>query len=133
MEVLVNKTEPGNYWACWVLFALGVWELIAPFVLKYGPHFSMTANGAVSGVLIMMFAFWAVATDDAWATRAVIGFGAWLVVSAVVFERVFTRALVNDLAVGVVAIALAIVASRHGRAAWQRGWPTIERGEGFLK
>jgi len=129
----VNRSEPGNFWACWLLFALGVWELFSPFVLKYGPHFVMTANAAGFGLLIMMFSFWAVATDHSWASRVCVGLGAWLAVSAVVFERGLTKALVDGIVVGLVVIGLALIAERHGRAAWQRGWPAIERGEGFLK
>ena len=29
--------RPGNYWAAWILSALGVWEVFAPFIWKYGP------------------------------------------------------------------------------------------------
>jgi hypothetical protein len=124
--------KPGNYWAAWLVFALGVWELFAPFIWKYGNHFTMTGNSAVVGVLIMMFGFWVVATDHDWASWVNVALGVWLIVAAVVFERGLGKALVNDVVVGALVVGFAYLAARHGKAAWARGWPVIERGEGHL-
>ena len=129
----MNRSEPGNYWASWVLVALGLWELAAaPFVLKYGPHFVMTANAVGFGTLIFIFGYWTVATDHPWTSRVCIGFGLWLIVAAVVFERALPRALANDVVVGALTVVVAYFGARHGRLAWERGWPTIARGEGHL-
>ncbi len=124
--------KPGNYWVAWVVFALGVWELFAPFIWKYGSHFTMTANACGFGVLIMMFGFWVVATDHEWASWVCVGLGAWLVVSGLALEHSLTKALVNDVVVGVLTIGAGYLAARHGKAAWKKGWPTIERGAGHL-
>ena len=124
--------RPGSYWAAWVVFALGVWELFAPFIWKYGPHFTITANNAVVGAMLMTFGFWVVATDHEWASWVDLAFGVWLIVSAVVFERGLAKALVNDVVVGALVMGFAYVAARHGRRVWQRGWDVIPRGEGHL-
>ena len=124
--------KPGNYWAAWAVFALGVWEVFAPFIWKYGPHFTMTANSAATGALIMMFGFWVVATDEAWASWVTVGIGVWLVVSGLALEHTLTKALLDSVVVGLLTVGFGYLAARHGRAAWTTGWPDIERGEGRL-
>jgi hypothetical protein len=124
--------EPGNFIGSWVLFALGAWEFFATFIWRYGSHHVIAANQIGFACLIAMFAFWTIATEEAWASWAIAGFGVWLVVSALIFERGVTAALVNDVVVGALVAVVAVFTARHSARRWERGFQLIERGEGHL-
>ena len=114
--------EPGNFWGSWVVAALGLWDLFAFETLKYSSHVTIAANEGVIGALIFMFAFWTIATDHEWSSWASAGLGAWLVVSGIVFEHTVTKAMVNDIVLGLLVIAFSYISARHARAAWTRGF-----------
>ena len=122
--------EPGNFWGSWVVAALGIWNLFAFSVLKYSSHISIAANQAVIGALIFMFAFWTIATDHEWSSWASAGLGVWLVASAAVFEHIVTKAMVNDIVVGLLVIAFSYISARHARAVWTRGFPVFREDTG---
>jgi VIT1/CCC1 family predicted Fe2+/Mn2+ transporter len=126
------SSTPGSYWAAWITLVLAVWELFAAFIWKYGNHFVMTGNAAFVGALILMFAFWSVATGYEWSSWVTLALGAWLVASGLVFERSLTKAMLNDVVVGVLLMVFSYIAARYARKAWERGWSSIPTGEGHL-
>jgi hypothetical protein len=122
--------EPGNFWGSWVVAALGIWDVFAFGALNYDSHFAIAANEGVIGGLIFMFAFWTIATDHEWSSWASLGLGAWLVLSGAAFEHTVTKAMVNDIIVGVLVMAFSYISARHARAAWERGFTIFQEGGG---
>ena len=125
--------EPGNFWGSWLVAILAMYSIFAPTIWKYTDHIVATANAGVTGGLIFMFAFWVIPTDEAWASWVNVGLGAWMVASAIAFERSVTAGLVNGIVTGLVIMLVAALTARHGRAVWRRGFELIERGEGYLR
>ncbi len=122
--------EPGNFWGSWVVAALGLWEVFSFSALGYASHFTIAANAGVVGGIIFMFAFWTIATDHEWSSWVNVGIGAWLVASGLIFEHTVTKAMINDVVVGVLVMVFAYIGARHARAAWARGFKIFEEDQG---
>ncbi len=122
--------EPGNFWGSWVVAVLGLWDIFAFEALKYSSHFTIAANEGVVGALIFMFAFWTIATDHEWSSWASAGLGAWLVLSGAIFENAVTKAMLNDIILGVLVMVFSYISARHARAAWARGFDVFREDSG---
>ena len=87
-------------------FLLGVWLIIAPFMLSYD-HAVATINEIVIGVGIVGLSYWRLRTPrDAWASWALAGTGLWLVFSPFIFGYSKTSTYWNELLFGVSLIIL---------------------------
>lgn len=112
-----------------LVFLAGVWLVLAPFVLDYpdiGGGFDGRWNDRVVGAAIAVVAVMRMVTPNRTVAFGLInvGLGAWLVAAPFVLfyddDRVATAATVNDIAVGVLVIALACASralSRRARSA----------------
>lgn len=111
-------------WAQLINAALGIWLMVAPAVLVYGPP--AQTNDRVVGPVIATFAIVA-----CWeATRPVrqwnLPLGAWLLVAPWLFGYAETQAILNSLAVGALVIGFALVRGTvKGR--YGGGWSALWR------
>ncbi|MHA6783330.1 SPW repeat protein [Pseudonocardia saturnea] len=99
-----------------LIFLAGVWLVLAPFVLDYPDirsGFDAQWNDRVVGAAIAVVAVVRMASPNRTASLGWInvGLGAWLVAAPFVLfyndDRVATAATVNDIAIGVLVVALA--------------------------
>jgi len=89
-----------------VSFALGVWLVIAPFILHYS-HAAATANSIVIGLIIAGFSFVRLRSfTDTWASWALAGTGLWIVLSPFIFGYHRAGTYWNELLIGIALIVL---------------------------
>ena len=97
----------------WANFVLGIWLIIAPFVLLYRGIQAALGEDVVVGFLIAVFSLWqAISEETAQAPAAnwlVGALGLWAIVSPYVLHfSAVTNALLNNVIVGAVVAILAI-------------------------
>ena len=108
---------------------LGVWLILAPFVLSYATGHSLALSNDVGvGVLLVACSFWILAASTV--SLGVIAFegicGIWLFVAPFVLsERAMLHTLANDVVVGalvlLISLADAWMVSRREHHATSRG------------
>ena len=87
---------------------LGVWLVVAPFVLSYG-HTTATVNEFIVGLLIAGFSFIRLRSPvDSWASWAIAGLGLWLVLSPFIFGYAKVATYWNELLFGIALIVAMI-------------------------
>jgi hypothetical protein len=97
----------------WVNVALGVWLIVAPFLLGYSGSSSLAvANDGILGVLVLAGSWWIVAGMAA--QFGVSGFealcGIWLIVAPFVLRYAeLSRATVNDIVVGIIVLIVSLI------------------------
>lgn len=90
------------------LVVLGVWLVVAPFILAYG-HKGATANELVVGILLAALAWVRLRSPvDAWATWTSGVLGLWLVFSPFIFGYVHPATYWNQLGVGILIVIAAL-------------------------
>jgi len=95
----------------WLTFGLGMWLLVfAPFVLGVVPiSTTPTVSHVLTGIALIILSFWILSAlappvVAAWCCAAC---GVWLIISPFVLQyREFMAATVNDVAVGLIALAV---------------------------
>jgi hypothetical protein len=101
-------------WQDWVMLILGIWLLVAPFWMAgYASHGSVAAgNSYLFGVLVIGFAWAALATARRWEEWVEFAFGIWLVISPFVlgFWGSEHGAGINTFVVGILVLLDAISA-----------------------
>ena len=95
----------------WVVAILGVWEIIAPFVLGYVTVRPPFWNNIIFGAALLVLSVWSALSASVTVDRtldwidAVIGI--WLIVAPFVLGyTTVTAALWNDIIVGIVVVVL---------------------------
>lgn len=99
-------------WISWVTFVVGVWLIAAPFALGYSGTFQAATNDVGLGVLIAASSLWMALKAGApgWLEWALMLFGVWTIIApfALGYSST-TNAMANDVAAGVIVVALGIV------------------------
>ncbi len=93
-----------------VIFLLGIWELISPWVLGYTDLTNATLNAVIVGILIAIFAIgrFAGAYYASYLSWFNVACGIWLIVSPWIIGYTFAGGvLINSVAVGAVVVILA--------------------------
>ncbi len=104
----------------WLVALAGLWEVIAPFGLRYGSGVAMY-NAVIVGVILIVLGVWAALSNNAGADRtldwinAVVGL--WLVLSPFIlgFSVVSVTAMTNAIIVGIIVIILGVWAALQFR------------------
>jgi hypothetical protein len=107
-------------WQDWVLVVLGIWTFVSPFWMAgYASHASVAAGNAyILGILVVGFAWAALATARRWEDWVELILGIWLIIAPFVL-RFWTNehgAGVNQLIVGILVALDAIWALRDTTA-----------------
>ena len=101
-------------WANWVNLGIGVWMILAPFLLGYADLIPALWNDIVVGALIAAAAFLATRSYSPGASWFNVAFGAWLVVAPFLLNYMtygfFQQAVGNDIIAGLAVVALGLVA-----------------------
>lgn len=87
---------------------LGIWLVIAPFILSYG-HTAATVNEFIIGLVIAALSFIRLRSPvDTWASWAIAGLGLWLVLSPFIFGYTKVATYWNELLFGIALIVAMI-------------------------
>lgn len=100
----------------WIIALAGLWELIAPFVLRYSVAVA-TYNAVIVGIILIILGAWAALSNNAGTDRtldwinAIVGL--WLVLSPFIlgFSALSAVAMTNAIVVGIIVIILGIWAA----------------------
>ncbi|HMF97068.1 MAG TPA: SPW repeat protein [Vicinamibacterales bacterium] len=99
----------------WINLLVGIWLLIAPFMLNGFAHATVAANDVVLGFLLIATFSWMLAVTAAsafWAWFQVLC-GLWLIVSPYALRYTDLHASTgNDLLMGLITIVVAFVTAR---------------------
>lgn len=103
-------------WTSGVNLALGLWLIVAPFVLGYSALFGPLWNEIICGVIIAVLASIRLASPAhaEWASWINAGTGVWLIIAPFLFEPWAVSSMWNEVIVGAV---VAILAAASGAAA----------------
>jgi hypothetical protein len=100
-------------WQDWVNLVLGAWLLIAPFLGVGAASDAAMWSSYLSGVLIMVFAWAALARPQRWEEWLNLLVGAWLIISPFVLNYTYlSGAMWNHIIVGILVAADALWAMR---------------------
>ena len=100
-------------WQDWVNLVLGAWLLISPFLGVGATNEAAIWNAYIAGVLIMVFAWAALARPQRWEEWLNLAVGAWLIVSPFVLGYAYLGgATWNHIIVGLLVGADALWAMR---------------------
>ncbi|SFQ02775.1 SPW repeat protein [Tranquillimonas alkanivorans] len=95
-------------WTSGTNLALGIWLIIAPFVLGYSGLPAPLWNDLVCGLLIAILAGVRLGkpAHAEWASWTNAGIGAWLIIAPWVLAGYLSAAVWNDVIVGIVVLVL---------------------------
>jgi general stress protein CsbA len=106
-------------WPSWINVILGVWLFIAPWSLHYVVH-SAVVNDMTLGVLVFIAGLWAATAASEMSVAAWVGvvLGAWLILAPWIlgYHTTSTRAMGNDVIIGIVTVILSLVRAGTARA-----------------
>jgi SPW repeat-containing protein len=97
-------------WASWTNAILGVWLILAPWVLRY-PSNVPSGEDVLLGISVLLIAAWSANADQAvtgpaWTTMIL---GIWITISPwALGYRGLTQALANDVFVGILIVTFSI-------------------------
>jgi len=99
-------------WANWVNLVLGIWLIVAGFVLKTPPKTANFWNDLIVGIIVAILAYISTTTKRVICWINVV-LGIWLIIAAFLPSIVGTKTgnLWNDLIVGIVVLIVAIIAA----------------------
>jgi SPW repeat len=91
----------------WINFVLGLWLIVAGFVLSRGSAPVMTEE-VVLGIIIAVLAFWsAIGTEATALSWAIAVAGLWtLIAPSVIHYTILTASKTNDIVVGIIVLVL---------------------------
>ncbi len=93
---------------------IGVWLVLAPFVLGYSALQGPLWNDIITGVIIAALAMirFGSPLGSVWASWTNAGIGAWLVIAPFVLGGYVVPATWNDIVTGVLVVILAVVSAQ---------------------
>jgi len=103
-------------WEDWSSWALGIWLVLSPWLLRYNLETRALENALLIGALILLAEVVELSVFRDWEEWINVLAGAWLVVSPWVLGIASTAARWNFVAVGVLVVALALYELREMRA-----------------
>lgn len=122
-----RMAPPAVQWASGINFLLGVWLVIAPWVLGYSAQDNAVWNQVGVGVAVAIVALARVNAPDSWAPLSWVNavLGGWLIVAPFVLEYNTTSntdpIYWNDIIVGAAILILALISTTGAR----RGRTTV--------
>jgi hypothetical protein len=88
-------------WQGWINGILGLWLIVAAFVIT-GSQTGNQVNGIIVGIVLWVLGLWAAIRRKSWHDWLVTFIGLWIFIAAFWFPSSHWGNVVNDLAAGVV-------------------------------
>jgi len=96
-------------WQAWVNAILGLWFIVAPFIIAESKTANIT-NGLITGIVLVILGVWAALRYRGWKNWVVALIGAWMIVSGFWFPSSYVATVANDVIAGVAIIILSLSA-----------------------
>jgi len=103
-----NRSNASTNWASWVNVVLGVWLIIAPWVVGYAFNATALWNSVIMGILVLIASFAAAGSASPTPSWWNAVFGIWLIISPFVLGLGTGTGLVNFIVVGAIVGLLAL-------------------------
>lgn len=94
------------HWQDWATLALGVWLVVAPWVVGYSGNEAATWNGVVLGVAVIVLTLVDAYRPDPWPERVSLLIGLWAAISPMVLGFSGDKAAATSTAIAGVLIVL---------------------------
>ncbi len=100
----------------WIVALLGLWEIVAPFILGFGVVPAGVWNNVIVGILLIILGAWAALTSNIGTAKTLDWIAAvvalWLIISPFILgTALIPAALWNDIIVGIIALVCAVWAA----------------------
>jgi uncharacterized membrane protein len=94
-------------WQAWINAILGLWFIVAAFVIPGSKTANMT-NNLITGIILVILGVWAAVRYKGWKNWIVAIIGAWMIVSGFWFPSSYVATVANDIIAGAVIIILSL-------------------------
>ena len=94
-------------WQAWINAILGLWFIVAAFVIAGSKTANMT-NNLITGIILVILGVWAAVRYKGWKNWIVAIIGAWMIVSGFWFPTSYVATVANDIVGGAVIIILSL-------------------------
>ena len=101
----------------WLVALVGLWEVIAAFVLRYAASSAALWNAIIIGVALIVLGVWAALSNQEMTDKTLdwinVVLGVWLIIAPFVlgYYSAIVAAIWNDIIVGIVVTVLAVWAA----------------------
>jgi hypothetical protein len=102
----------------WLVVLLGIWEVLAPFILGYSSKAGALWDAIILGIALIILAGWAALSNQDSTVKALewinVALGVWLIIAPFVLGYYYiaiVAAIWNDIIVGIVVAVLAMWAA----------------------
>src|SRR5215510_13357610 len=99
---------PPKQWEDWCDWALGIWLVLSPWVLRFDFNPTATRNAVIVGFLIILVEAVTLSAFKLWEEWINVALGIWLIVSTWMLGFASTVATTNFVIVGALIVALAL-------------------------
>jgi uncharacterized membrane protein len=94
-------------WQAWINAILGLWFIVAAFIIA-GSKTANITNGLITGIVLLILGIWAAVSYKGWKNWVVAIVGAWMIASGLWFPSSHVATVVNDIVAGAVIIILSL-------------------------
>lgn len=107
-EAELRKTHQQNLWAHFLNISFGFWLITSPSTLGY-QSYELIISDIVSGLLLIILAFFCLSWRLAWVRWGCASIGLWLIFAPLIFWAPTAAAYLNDTLVGALIIGFSIL------------------------
>ena len=94
-------------WQAWINAILGLWFIVATFIIA-GSKTANITNNLITGIILVILGVWAAVRYKGWKNWVVAIIGAWMIVSGFWFPASYVATLANDIVAGGAIILLSL-------------------------
>jgi len=94
-------------WQAWVNAILGLWFIVAAFIIAGSKTANITSN-LIAGIILVILGIWASVRYKGWKNWVVALIGVWMIISGFWFPSHYIATVGNDIVAGAVIIILSL-------------------------
>jgi hypothetical protein len=102
-----QKKEVAKMWQAWINAILGLWFIVAAFIIAGSKTANLTTN-LIAGIILVILGIWAAVRYKGWKHWIVTLVGAWMIVSGFWFSGSYVATVGNDIVAGAVILILSL-------------------------
>lgn len=94
-------------WQAWINATLGLWFIVAAFIIA-GSKTANITNNLIVGIILVILGVWAAARYKGWKNWVVTLIGVWMIISGFWFPASYVATVGNNIVAGAVIILLSL-------------------------
>ncbi len=108
----MKKTTLENHgekkmWQAWVNAILGLWFIVAAFIIA-GSKTANTTSNLIAGIILVILSIWAAIKYKGWKNWVLTLIGVWMIIAGIWFPDNYVATVGNDTVAGTVIIILSL-------------------------